>query len=80
MTHESEHGEPGHKCHVYDASRAIAGIIISPSRETPGALVVETWASGATKRAVAEVLHQVADEWEAEADDDETNRWAAGLN
>jgi hypothetical protein len=62
------HGEPGHECKVIDASHALGGIIITPSPDNPGALVVDAWAKALSKRDMAQYLRMVADSWEEDAD------------
>lgn len=68
MTTQPEHGEPGHKRRTIDASTALAGILIHEHPDVPGALSVDAWAGGMSKRTLSDALRQLADEWESDAD------------
>jgi hypothetical protein len=60
------HGEPGHECKVIDASKAVGGVILTPSEDHPGALVMDAWAK-IPKRELAGYLRLIADGWEEDA-------------
>lgn len=87
MTEENgqpEHGEPGHDCApvVLDATGALAGIIFRRDPDNPETIAVDSWADGMSREAMAGILRQMADAWEAEAAEDGAIERArtAGLN
>lgn len=75
MTEHAGHGEPGHICETIDATDSLAGIIFRRDGEF---IAVDSWADGISREALAGILRQMADAWEAEAAADRAT--IAGLN
>jgi hypothetical protein len=67
------HGEPGHKCRrlELDVTDALAGVIIRQHPEFDDRLTADSWSHGISKRAAASILRQLADGFDADADEED---------
>jgi hypothetical protein len=85
MTEQPEqprHGEPGHVCQprTIDATETLAGVIIGQHPTDPRKLTADTWSHGMTKRDFAFILHQLADEYDQDADLEDAQATGRRLN
>jgi hypothetical protein len=82
MTETPAHGEPGHVCRTMaiDATESLAGIIIGQHPDREDCLVAESWSNGMTKRDAAHVIRQIADQWDQDADLEESQAIARERN
>jgi hypothetical protein len=58
------HGQP----RAIDATQSLAGVIIGNHPTDPRRLIADSWSHGLSKRDAASVLHQLADQWDEDAD------------